>query len=51
MLTENTNFLTMHLEVIFQLLMRGPDEATTTVVYTRGMEIEFYPNLTPEWDL
>ena len=34
----------MHLEVIFQLLMCGPD-AATSVVCTSGLEIEFYPNL------
>ena len=36
----------MHLEVIFQLVMCGPDAATTPVVCTSGLEIEFYPNLT-----
>ena len=35
----------MHLEVIFQLLMCGPDAAITPVVCTSGLEIEFYPNL------
>ena len=39
----------MHLEMIFQLLMCGPDAATTPVVCTSGLEIEFYPNLTPEF--
>ena len=38
----------MHFEVIFQLLLCGPDAATTPVVCTSGLEIEFYPNLTPE---
>ena len=38
----------MHLKVIFQLLMCGIDADTTPVVCTSGLEIEFYPNLTPE---
>ena len=37
----------MHLKVIFQLLMCRIDADTTTVVCTSGLEIEFYPNLTP----
>ena len=37
----------MHLEVIFQLLMCGFDAEITPVVFTSGLEIEFYPNLTP----
>ena len=41
----------MHLEVIFQLLMYGPDAAIKPVVCTSGLEIEFYPNLTLEWAL
>ena len=41
----------MHLEVIFQLLMCGFDAEITPVVCTSGLEIEFYPNLTPEWAL
>ena len=38
----------MHLELIFQLVMCGPDAATTPVVLTNGLEIKFYANLTPK---
>ena len=38
----------MHLEVIFQLLMCGFGAEITPEVCTNGLEIEFYPNLTPE---
>ena len=41
----------MHLELIFQLLMCGIDADTTPGVCTSGLEIEFYPNVTPEWAL
>ena len=37
----------MQVEVIFQLLMCGFDAEITPVVCTSGLEIEFYPNLTP----
>ena len=48
MLTDLMIFLRLLVEVIFQLLKCSPDVATTPVVYTSGLEIEFYPNLTPE---
>ena len=33
----------MHLEEIFQIYMSGPDTATTPVVCTSELKIEFYP--------
>ena len=33
------------------MLMCGTDAVTTPVVCTSGLEIEFYPNLTPESDV
>ena len=38
----------MHLKDIFQLVAASTDAATTPVVCTNGLEIPFYPNLTPE---
>ena len=38
----------MHFEVIFQLLMCGPDAAATPVVGTNGLNITFDHNLTPK---
>ena len=38
----------MHLDIIFQLLMSGPDVATTPVVGTDGLEIPFYPSFSQE---
>ena len=50
----SANFVTnalRDLEVIFQLLICGTDAAITPVDCISGLEIEFYPNLTPEWTL
>ena len=42
-----TGFVTNALSTVnYQLLMCGPDAATTPVVCTSGLEIEFYPNWT-----
>ena len=48
MLTETANFVTNALRRDFYLVMCGPDAAFTSVVCTSGLEIEFYPNFTPE---
>ena len=38
----------MHLEVISQLLIIGPDAATTSILFKNGLKIQFYLNLTPK---
>ena len=38
----------MHLEVISQLLLCGPNAATTPVLCTSGLEIEFYTKFDPK---
>ena len=48
MVTENANFVTNALRSDLELLMYGPDAANTPVVCPCGLEIELYPNLTPE---
>ena len=38
----------MHLKMITQLIMCSHDAVTTPEVLTNGLEIKFYPNLTPK---
>ena len=47
-LPSYANFSKLNMLTIFQLLMCGADAAITRVVCTSGLEIEFYPHLTPE---
>ena len=48
MLTENAYFVTNALRGDVSTVNVRPDAATALAVCSSGLEIEFYPNLTPE---